>query len=145
MRTRTALPLRSKSAVLTRRGLSLLEVILAIAILGLSIVALGQLVRLGSQAAVDAQNLNQAQVLCESKMSEISAGLLPRQSSSLAAIESASDWQYSVVVSTSDLPGLLLVEVAVQQDPSQFTRPMKFSLVRFMVDPDYQPDAEAAE
>ena len=49
-----------------RRGLSLLEVILAIAILGLSIVALGQLVRLGSQASVDAQNLNQAQVLCES-------------------------------------------------------------------------------
>lgn len=145
MRNRAARKFYCKSAACKRRGLTLLEVILAILILGLSMIALGHLVRLGSQAAVDAKNLSEAQVLCESKMSELSAGLLPLQSSSSASVESAPLWKYTIAVSTSELPGLLLVEVAVQQDPTQFNMPITYSLYRYMLDPDYQPEELSAE
>jgi len=54
-------------------------------------------------------------------------------------------WKYTVVVSTSELPGLLLVEVAVQQDPTQFNAPITYSLYRYMLDPDYQPEEVTVE
>lgn len=123
-----------------RRGLTLLEVILAIAIFGVAMVALGQLVQLGSQAARDARDLAEAQVLCDTKVSELRAGILPLQSASAAEIETAPRWQYSVTVTAAELPGLLLVEVTVNQDPTQFSRPTQFTLVRYMPDPDYQPE-----
>ena len=128
-----------------RSGLTLLEVILAIAILGIAMVALGQLVQLGSQAAGDARDLAEAQVLCDTKVSELRSGILPLQSASAAVIDTAPRWQYSVTVTAAELPGLLLVEVSVNQDPTQFSRPIQFTLVRYMPDPDYQPESIAED
>jgi prepilin-type N-terminal cleavage/methylation domain-containing protein len=56
-------------------GLSLLEVILAIAILGGCIAVIGELVRLGARQAEEARELTTAQLLCESKLEEIAAGV----------------------------------------------------------------------
>src|SRR5687767_7391349 len=66
-------PQRSRSSrrPASRAAFSLLEVILALTILVGAIVVLGELVRLGTMTAAGARDLTQAQLLCESKMSEI--------------------------------------------------------------------------
>ncbi len=67
---------RGGSRVGSRAGLSLLEAMFAIAILGLSLAAIGRLVQLGFQAAGRARIQSQAQILCDSKMAEVAAGAL---------------------------------------------------------------------
>lgn len=59
-----------KARVPHRRGVTLYEVVLSLAILLGSMVVLGQLVSTGSRAAVQARLRTQATLLCESKMSE---------------------------------------------------------------------------
>ena len=59
------------------RGLSLLEVILAIAILGGALVTIGQLIRIGARSAAEARDLTMAQLYAESEMNGIAAGWYP--------------------------------------------------------------------
>ena len=105
-------PLAINRRCARRRGLSLLEVILAIAILGGAIAAIGELVRLGVRSASYAKQPTQAHLLCDTRMAEIA---------------------------------LLKVMVVVQQDPAQFPLPLSFQLYRFIPDPAYIEELEAAQ
>ena len=58
------------SSCQVRRGLSLLEVMLAIAILGGSIAVIGELIRVGTISAAKTRDLTTAQILCESTLAE---------------------------------------------------------------------------
>ena len=58
-----------------RRGLSLLEVMISIAILGGAMAAVGQLVRIGARSAAEARDQSKAQMLCENKLAQITSGL----------------------------------------------------------------------
>lgn len=120
-----------------RHGLSLLEVILAIAILGGALAVIGELVRLGSMSAARAENLSKAQLLADSRMAEVSCGALPLQSVSEAPCEEDADWVYSIDVSETEKIGLLYVEVVVQQDPVLYPRPLSVKLSRWIADPEY--------
>jgi len=133
----------------SRRGFSLLEVILALAILGGAIAVLGELSRLGMRNAQYARDVTQAQLLCESKLAEITAGLSPLESEQGTPFETAdetaaSDWLYSVDVTPIDEDGLLEVRVTVTQDLPTEKRPVEFSLVRWMVDPEIESSEETA-
>jgi general secretion pathway protein I len=123
----------------TRRhgGLSLMEVILALAILGGSLAVLGELVRLGTRHAEEARELGTAQLLCESKLEEIAAAAAPCQSTS-GPCETDDRWQFSVTTSTLDQSGLLEVRVTVEPAEPTRTPPLSFSLVRWMLDPSTQ-------
>ena len=124
-----------------RSGLSLLEVMLALAILGLSLVAIGELMRIGSRSAEMARDLTTAQILCETKMAEIVTGLLPCTPITEAPIQDAgsgTDWLYAIETQTIDQQGLISVRVTVQQNPDFASRPVSFSLVRWMIDPNSQ-------
>ena len=115
-------------------GLSLMEVILALAILGISLATLGQLVRIGMRHAEEARELGTAQLLCESKLEEIAAAAAPCQSAS-GICETDDRWQYTVTTSTLDQSSLLEVRVTVEQVEATRTPPLSFSLVRWMIDP----------
>ena len=65
-----------------RGGFSLLEVILALAILVAALAVLGELVRSGVRNAQMARDLSRAQVLCESKLGEVFAGAIPAEKTS---------------------------------------------------------------
>ena len=54
----------AKKRIPTRAGLSLLEVILSIAILGLSMVAIGHLFNLGFRSATDVQMRSEGNIIC---------------------------------------------------------------------------------
>ena len=125
-----------------RPGLTLLEVILSIAILGASMAVIGQLFGLGIRSARQARLRSEANILCDCKMAELAAGVLPPNSTGDQTIVESPDWRYSISVESSLQPGLLLATVTVRQDNSSLTNPVEMSVVRFLPDPDYEPDAE---
>ncbi len=118
-----------------RTGLSLLEVTLAIAILGGSLAVIGELVRMGSRHAEEAREMTRAQLLGESQMESIVAGIIPAQSLSSTAFEHDPDWTYAIEV--APLNGTDLLEVTVHVQQAEITRevPLVFSLTRWMLDP----------
>jgi prepilin-type N-terminal cleavage/methylation domain-containing protein len=133
----------STAAYRQRRGLSLLEVMLAIAILGGALATLGQLVRIGARSSVAVRDLTQGQLLCENKLAEIAAGVVPPEPVSREPAEETGEWLLSVDVQPVDDLGLLGVTVLVEQDPEQISRPSSVQLTRWMVDP--AVDQAAAE
>ncbi|MEQ1904187.1 MAG: hypothetical protein ABL888_08395 [Pirellulaceae bacterium] len=133
---------RSTSRV-SRHGLSLLEVVLAIAILGMSMVTIVQLLNIGYRGAMSSRARTEAALLCDSKMAELAAGVLSLESKSAAAVAENPNWIYSVDVQPSSQLGLLVVTVTVKQATNSLA-PVSMSIVRFMPDPDYDP-TEATE
>ncbi len=119
------------------RGFSLLEVILAIAILAGAIAVLGEVARLGMRNASRARDLAQAQLLCESKLAEILAGIEPAESVEGVSFETglSPEWLYSIETAVVDPAGLLEVRVTVEQDLPPEKQPVRCALVRWMVDP----------
>ena len=121
-----------------RKGLSLLEVILSIAILGTSMAVIYQMLDVGYRSAVETRARTDANILVDTKMAEVAAGVLPLESASGILIEEDPDWEYSVDVANAEQNGLLSVTVTVQQ--SSVENPIAISVVRFMADPEYEPE-----
>jgi prepilin-type N-terminal cleavage/methylation domain-containing protein len=131
------------------RGFTLLEVMLALAILVGAIVVLSELGRMGLRSAKTSRDLSRAELLCESIMSEIAVGIIspdPVQSSPIidpvsgtTLSETQSDdvapWVYSIESETIDEDGLLSVRLTVQQDLPLSQHPVSFTLVRWIPDP----------
>ena len=93
------------------RGLSLLEVMLAIAILGGALATLGQLVRIGARSSATVRDLTQGQLLCENKLAEIAAGVVLPEPITQEPAEETGEWLVSVSVEAVDDLGLLGVTV----------------------------------
>ena len=123
-----------------RRGLSLLEVVMAVAIMGLAMAIIGNLVRLGSRNAGITKWQSQAQILCDAKMAEVSSGVLPLENIARASISERPEWTYTVEVQDSDLTGLLKVSVTVQPSDSSSTEFSPYRLTRLIPDPNYEPE-----
>ena len=128
-----------------RRGYSLLEVILAIAILAGAVTAIGHLMRIGTSSAGKACDLARVQLLCESKLIEITSGVAAPEPVRQVPFDTDPEWLYSVDMEPTDREGLLAVRVTVGQDPNSRTRPVTFSFVRWMPDPAVEPTEESSE
>jgi len=120
-------------------GFSLLEVILALAIMAGAMVVLGELARQGLRYAESARDVTEAQMLCESKLAEFTSGVSTPAGSGAAPLESDASsprkWLYSVDVSSLSQQGLLAVRVTVTKDAADQARPLAVSLTRWMIDP----------
>jgi len=121
-----------------RGGFSLLEVILAMAILFGAIAVLGELGRLGLHNAQITRDLARAELLCESKLAELTAGAAPLAPVHRAPFEEeAGDgeqrWLYSIATEPLDEDGLTAVRVTVVQDLPQERRPVECSLTRWIL------------
>lgn len=136
-----------------RAGFSLLEVIIAAAILLGSLVVLGQLATVGRMHIHDADDLTTAQLLSQSKLNEILAGVELLRSVEDQALVEAPGWVYSVEVEPLDRLGLASLRVTVSQDRSELdeddeARPAKrFTLTRWIRDPGQEtssgPDSDS--
>ena len=78
---------RERFRTCKRQGLSLLEVVLALAILAMTAALLSQLTRQATDNAMASQRQADAQILCESTMAEILAGAIPMQSTDWTPIQ----------------------------------------------------------
>lgn len=121
-----------------RDGLSLLEVMLALAILGGALAAIGELMRIGARNAEIARDVTTAQLICESTMAEVELGFIPMQAIGpieVTDIEYQRDWLYTLSVEPLDDNGLSSVLVRIEQNPDVFSRPVSFQAIRWLVDP----------
>ena len=125
-----------------RKAFSILEVILALAILTGAIAVLGELGRLGFGNAKSAQDLTKAQMLCESKMAEYTSGLTTPQSVSATPFDAidqdsanSTTWVYSVDMQQIDQDGLDALCVTVSQNLPAAQHPATYSITRWIIDP----------
>lgn len=130
-----------------QRGFSLMEIIIALTILGLSLAVIGNLVMTGARSAERAQMETTAQFLCESKLGEIKAGAQPPESIGpvpFEQYEAPLGWQYTVMSQPVDDTGTLLnVVVLVEQIKNDGSQPIRFQLTTWMIDPaiELSPDS----
>jgi len=122
-----------------RTGFSLLEVLVSIAILGGAMVMIGQLFNLGARSARQARLRNEANILADTKMAELAAHVIPTMSTANQTIDENPDWSYSVDIQPAEQPGLLVATVVVEQN-NTLASPIAISIVRFIPDPDYEPE-----
>ncbi|HUT11977.1 MAG TPA: prepilin-type N-terminal cleavage/methylation domain-containing protein [Thermoguttaceae bacterium] len=124
-----------------RGGFSLLEVILALAIFAGVLAALGEVSRIGMRNAEIARDLTKAQLLCESKMAEITSGYAESTPVDNQPLETADafirgeiPWVYSIQQEPcAEEEGLIVVRVIVKQDLPPEKRPVTFVLDRWLL------------
>lgn len=127
--------------VTARGGFSLLEILLALAILGGTLAVLSQIVGLGGDASRSARELAMARLLCQSKLSEILvSNLTPVAvvSTPLSGPDSDSDTQfnYAVEIGTAPMDGLLALRVSVEAvNPNGGPAIASYSITRWIIDP----------
>ena len=137
-----------------RNGFTLLEVILALAILAGALAVLGEVSRLALRNAASARDLARAQLPAESKLAEIAAGITTSQAVENAAFDTSSEsldpaepaWLYSISTQPIENPeeGLISVRLTVTRDLPAGQHPVKFSLVRWLPDPNYTPPSQSS-
>ena len=125
----------SSLAIDRRRGMTLLEVLIALAIFLAAVTVIGQLVNTGSQAAIGAQLKAEASRRAETVMAEAIAGVVPLQSTS-GVFEDDQAWNWTLSVQDATHADMLLVEVIVARQGSLRQEQTNFHLVRWVRDPE---------
>lgn len=128
--------LRSSQSKL-RTAFTLLEVILALAILAGAMAAIGELVRGGLRNSREAADLTRAELIAQSIMAQIVTGAIYPEGANNVPVESYPGWVYSITIdSVGSQQSLLLARVTVQRDLPSSSRPAQFTLDRWIIDPD---------
>jgi hypothetical protein len=122
-----------------RKGLTLTEVVFSLAIFLFSFAAIGQLISVSSQRALEGQFKQQGVFLCQSKLVELSRGIEPLQSTSGAAFAHDSTWTWSAACEPMNAtePPLWRVEVSVQRSRPDGT-PLVVTMTKLVLDPAYR-------
>ena len=123
-----------------RRALSLLEVILALAILGVACTFMAQAMRLATDNAMAAQRQAQAELAAESVLSQVVAGIIPMEPSSawvpVGTSSSTSNWSYMIGQVNCEVENMVGVQIMVKDMSNQdTTTPADLSVIRWMIDP----------
>ncbi len=121
-------------------GLSLLEVILALAILAMASAYLAQSMHLAADNAIKSQRFAEAELVAESVMAQVVAGVIPAEPVTWTPYyTSYSDgqWVYQLTLVPTEIQGMLGLQVSVQQAEAATTTPARYDLVvtRWIVDP----------
>lgn len=123
-------------------GFSLLEILLALAILGGSMAVLSQIAGTGTDASREARDLAVARIIAQRKLSEILIDrLVSPQSVGETPVESfeedsISEFVYSVEVQPAQLDGLLAVRITVKAvNANGGSAIATYTLDRWMIDP----------
>src|SRR6266478_2766700 len=100
-----------------RPGFSLLEVLAALAIFLISLIALGQLISITGEHALEVQQLSRASQLSQSKLAEVVSGAVSLSSQS-GDFDEDPDWHFQVDAEQdySAITGLWRVKVTVTRD-----------------------------
>lgn len=114
-----------------RSGLTLLEIVLSLAIFSGSLVALAQLAWSGTQAAVQARLNTQATIRCEAKLNEVLAGAEAMRTVSGVSFPDDTSWTWSQVVTSSNYPELVQIDLTVSHKGTNRLGNVNISLRRW--------------
>ena len=125
-----------------RRGLTLLEVLLALALFLGAMTVLSQLWNGGVRASVQARLQTQAVLRCESKLNEAIAGAVPLQTTPETPFEDDPSWSWRMTVDSDPQTNLLKVTVESLHPGQGGLSNASHQLVRFVRDPQVWVDAQ---
>jgi general secretion pathway protein I len=117
-----------------RAGLSLLEVLVALAIFLFSIVALNQALNIGTRNAVDMQQHMMAAQLVQSKMAEVYCGAVPLSSQSDTPFDEDPDYTWSLDAEQNSVTNLWNVTVTVTRARGDGSK-LETKLSQMIIDP----------
>ena len=127
-----------------RHGLSLIEVLLALAILVLALVAVGRLVDIGTDRGNDARMYTRGTRLAQGKLAETEAGMVSLASESDGEFEGDDRaWKFKVTPEPAGPPNLYTVTVRVTREVQG--RVIEVVLVQMIFDPAVTGSAAQAE
>jgi len=118
----------------SRKGLSLLEVILAMAIFLMSITGLTFLMGIASDHALESQMRSQAISICQSRLAEVSSGAIALEGQGPSACEDDNDFQWSMDVEPGSYNGLSNVTIRVTRKRANGSQ-LECSLSQMVFDP----------
>jgi type II secretion system protein I len=133
-----SLPARRNGRRRTRRGLTLLEVLLSLAILAVALGAIAQLTANGVRGSVRSRLQMQAVARCQSKLAEIVTGAEPLRPVDRRCFEDDRRWTWSLTIAPQTTSGLLLLQVSVGRVTDSRVAEISYSLNRLVRPPDDQ-------
>ncbi len=98
---------------LNRPGITLIEVLLALAIFLLAMVPIFRLVDLGTESALETQLQSDGTRLAQSKLAEVEAGVISPVSGGSGTFEDEISWSWEVQSVQTQIPNLFNVTVTV--------------------------------
>jgi hypothetical protein len=123
--------------------MSLIEVLLGLTILLMSLVAIGQLVDIGSDRGMDARMHIRGNRMAQAKMAEVEAGVVDLKGSSSGTFDDEPEWSWTVESSAPGPANLYLVTVKVSRDVKG--KPFEVTMSQHMMDPTKMGTAAQAE
>ena len=142
---------RPAVGVRSASGFTLLEVILALAILGLALATLGQAVGRSHESARRAADESELCLTASTTLEEILSGVRPLQAIESEAVPDPRDPTappvalVSATVEPGPLDGLLVVRVAARPNDPAAGALETVTLTRWLVDPSLESDASTTE
>lgn len=128
----------------SRRGLTLLEVLLSLGLFLGALAALSQLWYGGVRASVQARLATQAILRCESKLNEVVAGAVPLQSTSDTPFDDDASWTWSLQVEVGPHADTMLATVRVSHPGQSGLSSSDHQLRRLIRDPQVWTAAQQA-
>lgn len=118
-----------------RCGMTLLEVVLALALFLAAMSAIAEILRMGSDSSVKAQLQAEAALLGESKLNEVLAGIVPMTPVQSQAFESSPKWTWTLSVEDDTTLSLKHLVLTVQHLNSADKPDHEVKFARWVRDP----------
>ena len=126
--------MRMQSPRHARKGLTLIEVLVSLAIFLMSIVAIYRLIDLASDNAQEIVNQSRSTRLMESKMAEFIAGSEALSGSTSGQFDEEPGWSWSADMEQDAIPNLWKVTVTVSKDVTSGPA-VSTKLTQYILDP----------
>ena len=118
---------------MNRKGLTLLEIVLALGLAAMAISLLVELVAIGNRAANASRDESKAQMVAQSIMAELTSGLAEPTSTS-GNWELDSTWAYDVSASMNASQTMYFITVTAKQE-GEVSSPVSFTLTQWLAIP----------
>jgi general secretion pathway protein I len=120
-----------------RPGLSLLEVLVAMAIFLMSLIAIGRLLVVGTDVAQEIRDQNEALQICQSKLAEVVSGGISLDSQGETPYDDVPDspWKWSLDCEQGDVSGIWNVTVHALRSKPDGTTEEVYALSQMVLDP----------
>ena len=122
-----------RSQGVRRPGLTLFEVVVALAIFLMALVPIGQLVNMGGERALDVAQQAQASLLCQAKLDSVKVGAEGLNGGGTVDIGNLT-WNYTIESNPADVANLYVVKVTAKVDRPD-GKTVEASLVQMVLDP----------
>ncbi len=133
------LTIYSRNNSSARRGLTLLEILLASAILATALAVIGQQNSVGVRAAIRTQLETEAALHCQSLLNRITSTDVAPQAIPEQPLAGSDGWFWSATISNAPLGGMTAVTVSVRK-LGRYELLSRFSLTRFVESPEQGRD-----